>query len=54
LIAAILFEKAIILGAENDCLSYTMGAAMSPDACGSPYALFPFCILQRTVISQID
>lgn len=51
LIAAILFEKAIILGAENDCLSYTTsGGPLSPDANnGAMYSLFPFCILQRTV-----
>jgi len=46
---AILFEKAIILGAENDSLSYATGAPTSPDPFGAPNALFPFCILQRTV-----
>ncbi|ODN03670.1 Guanine nucleotide exchange factor subunit Rich [Orchesella cincta] len=44
----ILFEKAIILGAENDCLSYTTGGPGSPDPYGAPSAIFPFCILQRT------
>jgi hypothetical protein len=50
LITAILFEKAIILGTENDCLSYTSGGPLSPDGSGAMYSLFPFCILQRTVI----
>lgn len=44
-----MFEKAIILGAENDCLSYTTGGPSSPDPYGAPSAIFPFCILQRTV-----
>lgn len=47
-LSAILFEKAIILGAENDSLSYTTGN--TTDQYGAPNAIFPFCILQRTVM----
>lgn len=41
MLIAILFEDAIILGAENDTILYTSDAK-------SPFSL-PFCVLERTV-----
>lgn len=40
-VAAILFEEAILLGAENDTMLYTSDST-------SPFSL-PFCTLERTV-----
>lgn len=45
-VAAILFEEAILLGAENDTMLYTSDST-------SPFSL-PFCTLERTVSISLN